>query len=338
MKTVVRDEYGGPEVLKLRQASAPTIGAGEVLIDVMAASLNAADIHLLRGTPLPARLAFGLRRPKRAAMGADVAGRVAAVGSGVSEFQVGDRVFGDLSGAGFGAFAQQVAAPASALTRMPDKVDYAEAAASGMAAVTALQAVRGKRGTQAPESGDHVLVTGASGGVGSFAVQIAKAYGAHVTAVTGTENVEAVLALGADQVIDRRTTDFRAGTGAAYDLIVEAGGYGSVRAVLRLLKRGGRYVFVGGGDGETMTALLLGKSFLATPSQADLREVAQLLQAGSVVPLIGARFGLEQAADAFRLLESGSVTGKIVFDVGASVVQSVGGAARSEVAISSSAA
>ena len=316
MKAIVRETYGGAEVMEVKDVATGTPGAGEVLVEVMAASLNAADVHLLRGTPWPARLAFGLTKPKQPRLGADMAGRVAAVGPGVSEFQPGDRVFGDLSGAGFGAFSEQVVAPVTVLVLVPDAVSYQDAAASGMAAVTALQALRGKAPCVQFQPGARVLITGASGGVGSFAVQLAKAYGAHVTAVTSSANVAAVAGLAADSVIDRETTEFRVGT-ERYDLIVEAGGYGPVRATLKLLNPGGRYVFVGGGGSQTTAALLLGKSMLAKPDRADLEEVGRLLATGAVKPLIGASFALEQAADAVRLFERGGAAGKIVLNVGA---------------------
>lgn len=317
MKAIVRESYGGPEAMELKDVSAGKPGNGEVRIEVMAASLNAADVHLLRGTPWPARLAFGLNKPKQPRLGADVAGWVAEVGPGVSEFRVGDRVFGDLSGAGFGAFAEQVVVPVTALARVPGGVSYQDAAASGMAAVTALQALRGKALKVQLQPGARVLVTGASGGVGSFAVQLAKAYGAHVTAVTSTANLAAVAGLGSDVVMDRQSTDFRSGN-ERYDLIVEAGGYGPVRATLKLLNPGGRYVFVGGGGSQTTAALLLGKSMLAKPDKADLDEIARLLAAGAVKPLVGASFALERAADAVRLLEGGGALGKVVLQVGAS--------------------
>lgn len=163
MKAVVRERYGGPETLELRQVSPARPGAGQVSIGVMAASLNAADVHLLHGRPLPMRLMFGLLKPKSAAFSADVAGEVLEVSEGVTEFVPGDRVFGDLSEAGFGAFAQQVVAPATVLARIPEGVSYQAAAASGMGAVTALHALRGKGREQGPGPGERVLVTGASG-------------------------------------------------------------------------------------------------------------------------------------------------------------------------------
>lgn len=318
MKAIVREAYGGPEVIEVKEVGAGAPGAGEVLVAVAAASLNAADVHLLRGTPWPARLAFGLTKPKQPRLGSDMAGRVVAVGPGVSEFRPGDRVFGDLSGAGFGAFSEQVMAPVAALARVPEGVSYQDAGASGMAAVTALQALRGKAPRVQFQPGARVLVTGASGGVGSFAVQLAKAYGAHVTAVTSSANLAVVSSVGAYSVIDREATDFRNGA-ERYDLIVEAGGYGSVRATLKLLNPGGRYVFVGGGGSQTTAALLLGKSMLAKPDKADLEEVARLLAAGKVKPLTGASFPLEEAAEAVRLFERGGAAGKIVLNVGAQV-------------------
>src|SRR5690606_3001854 len=234
-------------------------GRGEVVLDVLAASLNAADSHMLRGKPAVMRLAFGLSKPRNRRLGMAVVGRVREVGVDVTRFQVGDRVCGDLSNTEIGSFADEVVANAKYLVAAPHVVSDEDAAALPLGGVTALQALRDKGRLKA---GDRVLITGASGGVGSFAVQLARAYGAHVTAVTSTPHLATVAALGADEVIDRQVEEFRDRRGS-YDVVIEAGGYGSVAAAMQTLRPGGRYVFVGGGDGELLAATVRGKTMLA---------------------------------------------------------------------------
>ncbi len=308
MKAIIRDVYGGPEVLRWGDARAPRLKPQSVLIRVAAASVNAADLRILRGTPALARLAFGLFRPKAKILGADVAGIVEAVGDGVTHFKPGDAVFGDLSGSGLGAYAELAVAPEKMLAAVPAVTTMEQAASMPMAAVTALQALS-KKARLKP--GEHVLVTGASGGVGSFAVQVAKALGASVTAVTSTPNVEAVRALGADQVIDRNKEDFR-GRHGSFDVVIETAGQGKLRDSLKVLTPGGRYVVVGGSDDMTMAAVLSGKSMFAMPNLQDLESVAAMQQAGKIKPLIGATFALAEAAEAMRQFEAGGVPGKIV--------------------------
>ena len=221
MKAMVYHNYGSPDVLKFEEVRTPTPADDEVLIKVRAASANAGDWHLLRGEPFLVRLMAGLRKPKDTVLGADVAGRVEAVGAKVAQFRPGDAVFGDLSESGFGAFAEYVSAPEDALVPKPAKLSFEEAAAVPSAATTALQALRDKGRI---EPGQSVLVNGASGGVGSFAVQIAKSFGADVTGVCSTRNLEMVRSLGANHVIDYTQEDYTQ-NGSRYDLIVDAAAY-----------------------------------------------------------------------------------------------------------------
>ena len=308
MKAFVRDEYGGPEVLRLAEVESRRPGRGEVLLDVVAASLNAADSRMLRGTPAVMRLATGLTRPRNRRFGMAVVGRVREFGEDVTGFEQGQRVFGDLSSGAFGAFGEQVVAKVKHLAAVPEGLSDADAAALPLGGVTALQGLRGKG---ALKTGDRVLVTGASGGVGSFAVQIAKALGAHVTAVTSTPHVETVESLGADEVIDRHSEDYRDRRGA-FDVVLEAGGFGSVAAAMKTLRPGGRYVFVGGGDSELMAAMLRGKSMLANPSRDDLSQLAEMVVTGTVTPLIGERAPLDELPDAMRRFEARETVGKTV--------------------------
>lgn len=308
MKAILRDVYGGPEVVRWAEAAERQPGAGEVLIRVKAASVNAADLHLLRGSPWVARLAFGLFKPKSKLLGADVAGTVEAVGPGVRQFRPGDAVFGDLSGSGFGAYAELAVAPEKILVPVPSGISFEQAASAPMAAVTALQAFGGKSGLTA---GQQVLVTGASGGVGSFAVQIARALGAVVTAVTSTPHVGKVSELGAADVIDRNNEDFRSRHGA-FDVVIDTAGRGSLRQATRVLRPNGRYVLVGGDGRSTMTAMLSGKGMLAKASAEDLQVIADFMSEGSVTPLIGGTHSIAQTAEAMRRFESGNFAGKLV--------------------------
>lgn len=215
MKAVVRERYGPPDVLHLEDVPVPTLGDGDVLVRVHAASANAGDWHLLRGTPLPFRLVAGLRTPRFAIIGTDIAGHVEAVGRSVTRFRPGDDVFGELSRCGFGAYAEFAAAPETALAPKPANLSFEEAAALPTAGCTALQGLRAGRIDRAR----RVLINGASGGVGTFAVQMARAFGADVTAVCSTTNVDLVRSLGANHVIDYTKDDFAA-DGLRYDLIL----------------------------------------------------------------------------------------------------------------------
>jgi NADPH:quinone reductase-like Zn-dependent oxidoreductase len=311
--------YGAPDMLQLTDVITPVPAAGEVLVEVYAASLNQADLYLLRGEPLPLRLSSGLRRPKRPTLGADIAGRVITVGGGVTQFQPGDAVYGDLAACGFGGFAEYVCVHEEALAPKPASLSFAQAAAVPMAAVTALQ---GLRAAGPVEAGERVLIHGASGGVGTFAVQLAKAMGAHVTAVCSTRHMEQARTLGAEHVIDYTQEDFTR-DGRRYDLILVVNGRRSLAEYRRALSPCGRLVVVGGAVATIMQAMLLGpvvslahsitvRSLLARPSRGDLLFVGQLLDSGVVVPVIDRCYPLGELPEAMRYLGSGHARGKIV--------------------------
>lgn len=323
MKAVRHTRYGPPSALEVRNVERPTPAPDQVLVRVRAASVNAADWHVARGEPFVVRLMdFGIRAPKHAGFGADVAGEVEAVGSAVTAFRPGDAVFGDLSDSGRGSFAEYVAADEDALVPIPEAVSFEEAAATPMAAVTALQ---GLRDEGALREGQRVLVNGASGGVGTFAVQIATAQGAHVTGVCSPEKVDTVREIGADEVIDYTKIDY-ANTGERYDLVLDAGAHRSVLASRRALAPDGRYVMVGGGFGPMLQAMTLGpllsrlgdrdvRMLMAKPDREDLQTVADLLESGAVEPVIDRTFPLEAAPEAVEYLESGRAIGKVVISV-----------------------
>ena len=225
MKAFVYEKYGPPETLRMAEVDTPAPGAGEVLVKVLAVSVNAADWHVLRGKPLFYRATLGLLRPKHKILGGDIAGQVEAVGGGVTQFQPGDQVYANLLDHGYGGFAEYVSVPVGVLSLKPANLSFEEAAAVPMAATTALQGL-GRHGALQPAQ--QVLINGASGGVGSFAVQLAKASGVEVTAVTSTGNLDLVRSLGADEVIDYANEDF-ARTGRRYDRILDTVGNRSVR-------------------------------------------------------------------------------------------------------------
>jgi NADPH:quinone reductase-like Zn-dependent oxidoreductase len=319
MKAIVYHEYGSPDVLQLEEVEKPVPRDDEVLIHVSAAAINAADWHLLRGEPFLLRLFSGFLKPKHQILGADVAGRVEAVGGNVKQFQPGDEVFGDLSECGRGGFAEYVCAPEDALVVKPARMTFEEAAVVPFAGVAALQGLRDKGQIK---SGQKVLIQGAGGGVGTFAVQIAKAFGAEVTAVCGTRNVEMMRALGADRVIDYTQEDFTQ-SGQQYDVILAANGYHSIWAYKRALRPGGISVVIGGSDAQIYQGMLWGplisitgqkkmKNLLMRPNRNDLLFLKELLEAGKVVPVIDRRYPLRETAEAIRYLEEGHVRGKIV--------------------------
>lgn len=321
MKAIIRTEYGTPDILQLAEIEKPAPAADEVLVKVHAASINMADRYLMSGKPVMVRLMTGgLFRPKSPRLGADVAGEVIEVGRAVRGFQPGDAVFADLAACGFGGFSEYVAVPEKYLARMPANLTYEQAAAVPMAAVTAYQAVRdaGPIG-----SGTKVLIVGASGGVGTFLVQMVKATGADVTAVCSTKNTEMVRSLGADRVIDYIREDF-AGGGDLYDVIFAANGNRSLADFRRALVDGGALVVTGGSMGQIFRAMLLGStmgsgkrasSLSARPSGADLAAVAEMIAAGTVTPVIDATYPLAEVATAMRYLEQEHPRGKVILRV-----------------------
>jgi NADPH:quinone reductase-like Zn-dependent oxidoreductase len=323
MKAIVYQQYGSPDVLEFKEVEKPAPKDDEVLVEVRAASVNAADWHLLRGDPFLVRLVVGgLLKPKHKILGAAIAGRVEAVGSNVTQFQPGDEVFGDLSGCGWGGFAEYVCAPEHALVVKPTGMTFEEAAAVPVAAVTALQ---GLRDTGQIDVGQKVLINGAAGGVGTFAVQIAKAFGAEVTGVCSTRNVDMVRSIGADQVIDYTQEDCTQ-NGQRYDLILAANGYHPIWAYKRALRPKGRYVMTGGSMAQMFQAMLLGPvmsmtgrnkmgNLLARPNQRDLGFMKELLERGKVVPVIERRYPLRETASALQYVEAGHAKGKVVIMV-----------------------
>jgi len=320
MKAVVYTKYGLPEVLQYKEIEKPVPKDDEVLVQVQAAGGNYADWALLTGKPFVVRLMTGgFLKPKNKILGADIAGRVETVGRNVMQFQPGDEVFGDLSGCGWGGFAEYVCAQEKALAPKPANISFEEAAVVPLAAVTALQNIRDK-GQIRP--GHKVLINGSSGGVGTFAVQIAKSFGAEVTAVCSTRNVETARSLGADHVIDYTQEDFTH-QGLRYDLIIGANGYHSLLDYGRTLNPGGNYVVTGGSMAQVFQGMLLGPWISMTgnktmgnqamrPNIKDLVQLKELLEAGKVVPYIDRRYTLSEVADALRYLGEGHARGKVV--------------------------
>jgi NADPH:quinone reductase-like Zn-dependent oxidoreductase len=319
MKAIVQTVYGSPDVLQLAEVNLPIVPDNGVLVRVKACAVNAGDWHLMRGDPFLVRLMFGgLRQPKIKTLGMDVAGIVEAVGRSVTQFQPGDAVFGDTSEAGFGGFAEYVCAPESTFVHKPDHVSFAAAASVPVAALTALQGLRDCGHLQ---PGQKVLINGASGGVGSFAVQIAKALGAEVHAVCSTAKSAMVITLGADQVIDYNQTDITK-TSTQYDLIFDAAAYRSVYDYLPILQPQGTYVLAGGATVKFFQVMLLGpwisrmrpqtiKAVAAKPNQADLVILRDFLAAGKIKPMIDRTYPLSEVPIAIHQLEQRQVTGKI---------------------------
>jgi NADPH:quinone reductase-like Zn-dependent oxidoreductase len=322
MRAIVYHRYGSPDVLELEEVEKPTPKDDEVLVKVHAASVNALDWHLLRADPFLARLNMGLIKPKHQILGADVAGRVESVGRNVKQLRPGDEVFGDIFESGLGGFAEYVSAQEDAWVLKPANMTFDEVAAVPVAALTALQGLRDKGQI---ETGQKVLINGASGGVGTFAVQIAKAFGAEVTAVCSTRNVDMVRSLGADQVIDYTKEDFTK-SGQQYDLILAVNGYHPIFDYKRALSPKGRYVMTGGTMAQFFQAIALGPvisttgskkmgNFLAKANHNDLLFIKELLEAGKIVPVVDRRYPLSEVAEAIRYVEEGHAKGKVVITV-----------------------
>ncbi len=318
MKAVVYRNYGSPDVLKCEEIEKPVPGDNEVLIRVRAASVNPLDWHLMRGTPYPLRIMAGLRKPKSARLGVDVAGQVEEVGGNVTEFRAGDEVFGSCHG----AFAEYVCTRESALAMKPANMTFEQAASAPVAGFTALQALRDK-GHVLP--GQKVLINGAAGGVGTFAVQIARSIGAEVTGVCSTKNVEMVRSIGADRVIDYTREDFTRG-GQRYDLILDCMGNHPLSACIRVMSPKGTFVVIGGPNGRwigplaaflkaPLMALFVSQKLtgvMAKGNKKDLVALRQLMEAGKVIPVIDRRYGLGEVPEAVGYLEQGHARGKVV--------------------------
>ena len=316
MKAYAWERYGPPETLRLAEVEDPSPEAGDVLVKVLGVSINPADWHSLRGKPLFSRATLGLRRPKHRILGADVAGQVEAVGSGVSTFKPGDEVYADLLEHGYGGFAEYVAVPVEVTSAKPANLSFEEAAAVPMAGVTALQGLR-HLGDLRPEQ--KILINGASGGVGSFAIQIAAAAGAEVTGVTSTRNLDLVRSLGADHAIDYTRTDFAEG-GARYDLILDTIGNRSVSDLRRALAEGGRAAVTGFTTMSRLINLSLrgGKDVALVQAHVtaeDLEVLSRMIEAGTVRPQIDRHYPFHEIPAAIAYLEEGRARGKVVATV-----------------------
>src|SRR5829696_4428783 len=323
MKAIVRDTYGSPDVLELRDIAIPEIGEDEVLVRVHAAGVGRNVWHVMRGLPYPIRLAgYGFRAPKNPVIGSDVAGVVEAVGKNVSRFQPGDRVFG----IGKGSYAEYVCAREVKLAPKSANLTFEQAAVLAIMGSTALQALR-DHGKVRP--GQEVLIIGASGGVGTYAVQIAKAFGAHVSGVCSTKKVEMVRSIGAEHVIDYTQEDFAEGE-RRYDLILDIGGNSSLSRLRRALASRGTLVIVGGegggrwlgGTDRQLRAMMLSPfvgqklgTFVNKENHEDLLVLKELIEAGKVTPVVDRTYPLGAVPEAIRYLEAGHARGKVVITV-----------------------
>jgi NADPH:quinone reductase-like Zn-dependent oxidoreductase len=327
MKAIVQHRYGSPQdVLRLEDIGTPQVKDDEVLVRVRAAAINPADWHLVRGEPYIARLQWGLRTPRNPVPGCDLAGQVEAVGGNVTGLQPGDEVFGSPFMRGFGALAESASIPEDVLAAKPANVSFGDAAAVPVAALTALEGLR-DHGQVEPEH--KVLIVGASGGVGTFAVQIAKHLGAEVTGVCSTRNVDMVRSLGADHVIDYTQEDFTQG-GTRYDFIFQLAGTRSASDCRRALTPKGTLVLSSGESsgrligpiGRVVNARALAPfvsqrllSFTVSPNGEDLQSLKALIEGGEVSPVVDRRYSLAEAPEAIRYLEEGHARGKVVIDV-----------------------
>jgi NADPH:quinone reductase-like Zn-dependent oxidoreductase len=319
MKAIVYHKYGSPDVLELQELDKPVVKDNQVLVRVYAASANPLDWHRMRGEPFLARLTEGLLKPKDPKLGADIAGRVEAVGSNVTEFQPGDEVFGVCAG----GFAEYALAGESKLALKPANLSFEAAAAVPVAAFTALQGLRDKGRIQ---PGQRVLINGASGGVGTFAVQLAKSFGAEVTGVCSTRNLDMVRSIGADHVVDYTQEDFTK-NGQRYDLIYDAVGNRSVSDYKRALSPQGICVIAGFttlprlfehmvlGPLMSRAGKKIGLMGIATTPKNDLVVIKELLETGKVVPVIDRCYPLNETAEAIRYLEKGHARGKVIITV-----------------------
>lgn len=320
MKAYVQEQYGSYDRLKLKDVAKPVPKDGEVLVEVQAVSLNAPDWRLLRGKPFLARLSSGLFTPKNPIRGTDFSGIVVETGSGVSQFSLGDEVYGDLADHGFGAFAEYVAVKETIIAKKPKNLSHLEAASIPLTAVTGLQGIRDSGQLQ---RGDQVLILGASGGVGSFAIQIAKYLGGIVTAVTSKKNKDQSIALGADQAVAYNSSELSKLTGT-YDLILAVNGYYPVKTYRKLLSPKGRFVLIGSSSMKELFYLVLfggvlsqkdGQHFSALLAKAksdDLAYAAALAEEGKLQVNLHKEIPFEKIPEGLQELEEGHVPGKIV--------------------------
>src|SRR5262245_7284249 len=317
MKAIVYTTYGSPDVLQLKEVEKPTPKDNQVLVKVHAASANPAGWHLMRAEPFLARFASGFLKPKNTRLGADVAGRVETVGRNVTRFQVGDDVFGELPLSELGSFAEYVCVTEELLALKPAKLTFEQAAAAPLAAFTALQGLRNKGQIQ---PGQTVLINGASGGVGTFAVQIAKSFGTEVNGVCSTRNLDMVRSIGADHIIDYTQADFTK-NGQRYDLIFDAVGNRSVSDLKRALNPNGICAVAGFTSLSRLFQIMflggkrVGMMDTAEANQKDLVFIKELLEAGKVVPVIDRHYPLRETAEAIRYLEAGHARGKVIITV-----------------------
>jgi len=323
MKAIVQDTYGGTDVLKLRDIGKPIVGDDDILVKVHAAGVDAGVWHVMAGLPYMIRIAgFGLRAPKQPIRGVDLSGQVEAVGKNISQFKPGDDVYGTANG----TYAEYAVTTGEKLSLKPTNLSYEQAAAVPTSALTALQAVRNQANVK---PGQKVLVVGASGGVGSFAVQIAKAMGAKVTGVASTPKLDMLHTIGVDHVIDYRREDFTRQS-ERYDIIVDTGGLRSVASMREVLTVNGTLVIVGGegggkwtgGAGRGLLAIALSpfvkhnlRNFIANSNKEDLLTLKTLIEAGEITPVVDQTFSLVETPKAIRYLKDGKVKGKIVISV-----------------------
>jgi len=322
VKAIVSNQYGSPDTLEYKEVEKPVPNENQVLVRIQASSINKSNLILLKGEPFLARFAFGLKKPKFPIPGGDIAGTVEKVGKNVTQFQPGDEVYGELSGFGWGGFAEYAAVPEEAIAPKPSNLSFEEAAAVPMAALTAFQALRDKGKIQ---ENQKVLIYGASGGVGTFAVQFAKAFGAEVTAVCSTRNVEIAESIGADHVIDYKKKDFSQII-EQYDLIIGANGMQPIKLYVRALNPNGIFVHVGGSESQLFQTMLKGPwismtskrkvvSFLQRPNQKDLILIKEIIEAGEVTPVIDRHFQFDEIPEAFRYFSEGHAKGKVVITI-----------------------
>ena len=320
MKAMMYTQYGPPDVLKLTEAAKPVPKDDEVLVKVRASSVTFGDLAAVKGEPFMVRFTLGLREPKFKIPGKDVTGQVEAVGADVKQFKPGDEVFGDLSGCGWGAYAEFVSVPENVLVQKPTNLTFEAAGAVPESAVVALQGLHQGQ----IQSGQKVLIYGASGGIGTFAVQLAKSFETEVTGVCSTRNLEMVHSLGADHVIDYTKEDFTK-KGQQYDLVLATAGYRSIFDYKRALAPGGYYVATGGEMAQIFQPMLLGTlvssdgrkmtNLAMKPDKEDLTYIKELIEASKVTPVIDKSYPLSELPEAFRYYAEGRSRGKVVVTV-----------------------